>query len=109
MNIGSIEVIALAGELEIGRKSEIRSSLQLSASAKAVLVDCSGVSYADSTALAELMRFHGEADTRGVSVAILIGNKQFARLLQYAGLTDAFAVFESRAAALSYLGTHEAT
>ncbi len=108
MNAPSIAVIALSGELEISRKTEIRTALQLNEAARAVLIDCSAVSYADSTALAELMRFHSEADTRGVSVAILIGNKQFARLLEYAGLAGAFAVFESRGAALSYLGKRNA-
>jgi anti-anti-sigma factor len=108
VNAGSIAVISLAGELEIGRRAEIRAALQLAASATAVLIDCSEVTYADSTALAELMRLGQEADAKSVGVAILIGNRQFARLLQYAGLAHMFNVFESRAAALSYLGAREA-
>ena len=108
MNDGSIAVIPLAGELEIGRKAEIRSALQLPGSAKSILIDCSDVTYADSTALAELMRFNHEADAECVGVAILIGNPQFARLLHYAGLVHVFEVFESRAAALSYLGARNA-
>jgi anti-sigma B factor antagonist len=105
----SIAVIALSGELEIGRKAEIRDSLQLVENATSVLVDLSEVTYADSTALAELMRLHGEADTRNVSVAILVGHRQFARLLEYAGLSQMFAVFNSRAAALSYLAAPKTT
>ena len=49
------------------------------------------------------MRFHAEAAAAGVPVAVVIGNRQFARLLQYAGLGDAFAIFDSRAAALTFL------
>ena len=111
MSGSSIHVITLSGELEIGRKNEIREALRFSAAPAPApaLVDCSGVTYADSTALAQLMRFHREADTAGVKVALLIGSRQFARLLQYAGLGDVFHVFESRAAALSYLGTQNAT
>jgi anti-sigma B factor antagonist len=105
----SIAVIALSGELEIGRKAEIRDRLQMVESATSVLIDLSEVTYADSTALAELMRLRGEADTRDVSVAILVGNRQFARLLEYAGLSQMFAVFDSRAAALSYLGAPKTT
>ena len=42
----------------------------------------------------------------GHRVAIVTGvaNQQFARLITYAGLQEAFAVFEARAAALNYLG-----
>ena len=65
MNGASIAVIALSGELEIGRKAEIRRALQLARAPRSALIDCSEVTYADSTALAELMRFHAEADTRG--------------------------------------------
>ncbi len=104
-----IGVIVLRGELELSRKGEIRSALQLSDEATSFLIDCSGVTYADSTALAELMRFHREADTKGVNVALLIGNRQFARLLEYAGLPAMFQVFEDRAAALTYLGTRPTT
>jgi anti-anti-sigma factor len=105
----SIAVIALGGELEIGRKAEIRAALQMIESATSVLIDLSEVTYADSTALAELMRFRREADTRSVSVAILIGHRQFSRLLEYAGLSQMFAVFDSRAAALSYLAAPKTT
>jgi anti-anti-sigma factor len=105
----SIAVIALSGELEIGRKVEIRDTLQMVESATSVLIDFSEVTYADSTALAELMRFRSEADTRNVSVAILVGHRQFSRLLEYAGLSQTFAVFDSRAAALSYLASPKTT
>ena len=109
MKPASIAVITLNGELEIGRKAEIRDTLQMVESATSVLIDFSDVTYADSTALAELMRFHGEADTRNVSVALLVGHRRFARLLEYAGLSQAFAVFDSRAAALTYLGAPKTT
>jgi anti-anti-sigma regulatory factor len=45
----------LAGELEISRKREMRDALALSESARAVLLDLSDVTYADSTALTELL------------------------------------------------------
>ena len=103
----SIAVIKLSGELEIGRKDEIRSALAIPAAASAVLLDFSEITYADSTALAELLRFRTEAERAGVRLAIVTGiaNQQFARLITYAGLQDAFAVFEARAAALNYLGS----
>ena len=89
----SITVIRLTGELEIGRRDEIAALLVVSGSEAGILLDFSDVSYADSTSLAELLRFRDDAD-------IVIGSKQFARLIQYAGLGHAFRIFENRAEAL---------
>jgi anti-anti-sigma factor len=96
----SITVIRLSGELEIGRKSEIAAALVLDGNESGVLLDFSDVSYADSTSLAELLRFRDAAAKQNVPVAIVIGSKQFARLIQYAGLGHAFRIFNSRAEAL---------
>jgi anti-anti-sigma factor len=103
VNQDLVSVIALAGELEYGRRTEIRDSLQLKGVEKSILLDFSDVTYADSTALAELMRFHIESDACAVPVAVLIGHSQFSRLLTYAGLSDRFAVYEDRGAALAFL------
>jgi anti-anti-sigma factor len=99
----SLQVLRLAGELELARRDEIRAVLQLDAGRGNVLIDLTGVSYADSSIIAELLRFRGEAGEAGLRVAILIEGGRFARLLQYAGLTSEFAVFEQRAGALNYL------
>jgi anti-anti-sigma factor len=106
VNSHAITVIKLSGELEIGRRAEIRSALKCSphGGGTAVLIDFSEVTYADSTAVAELLRFHNEAAAARVPVAVVIGNRRFARLLEYAGMADAFAVFDARASALTYLG-----
>jgi anti-anti-sigma factor len=103
--VSAISVIRLTGELEIGRKDEIVRALQLTGSEGGILVDFFDVTYADSTTLAELLRFRREATAREVPVAIIIGSRQFARLIQYAGLADAFPLFDNRAAALTYLAT----
>jgi anti-anti-sigma factor len=98
-----VSVIRLDGELEIGRKDELARLLQLKGTESSVLVDCSSVTYADSTALAELLRFRADAQARAVSLAVLIESRQFARIVQYAGLAEAFAIFENRPDALAYL------
>lgn len=100
----SISVVSLRGELELSRKDEICRALTLSGTESAVLVDFSDVSYADSTALAELLRFYRQAMQASVTVALLIKSKQFARVIEYAGLGEAFQVFGDRSSALSYLG-----
>jgi anti-anti-sigma factor len=99
----SIAVIRLTGELEIGRRSEIAQTLVVNGSESGVLLDFSDVSYADSTSLAELLRFRDDAAKHNVPVAIVIGSKQFARLIQYAGLGHAFRIFDNRAEALTDL------
>lgn len=98
-----VVVVRLSGELEIGRKEAIRSALQVRGTEAAILVDFSDVTYADSTALAELFRFRADAQRHRIPVAILIGSRQFARIIQYAGLVEAFRVFQDRSEALAYL------
>lgn len=99
----SIGVVRLTGELEIGRRAEIAAALVLAGNESGVLLDFSEVTYADSTTLAEMLRFRDEAATAGTPVAILIGSRQFARLIQYAGLAHAFRIFEDRGEALTEL------
>lgn len=104
----SFVVIKLGGELEIGRKAEIAAALVVDPAATGVLLDFSEVSYADSTVLAELLRFRATAEAKHVPVAIVIASRQFARLIQYAGLSHVFAIYQSRAEALTFLATHQA-
>lgn len=99
----SITVIRLSGELEIGRKDEIAATLAVHGHEVGILLDFEGVSYADSTSLAELLRLRDDAAKHAIPVAIVIGSKQFARLIQYAGLSHAFHIFENRAEALMEL------
>ena len=104
MNAGSsLAVIRLAGELDIGRRDEIAKTLVVNGSELGILVDFAEVTYADSTTLTLLLRFRAEAEQHKIPIAIVIGSRQFARLIQYAGLGEAFAIFDSRAAALAYL------
>lgn len=99
----AIENVQLDGELEVGRKQEIRDAFSLRDGARGVLVDLSGVTYADSTALTELLRFCMTAQRQQVPIAVVIRTRQFARLVQYAGLASAFRIFDEREEALDYL------
>jgi anti-anti-sigma factor len=99
----SLCVVKLVGELDIGQRDEVAAALRLDDGDGPVLVDLGEVTYADSTVIGELLRFRNDAEARGRRIALLIGSPQFARLLQYAGLPEAFAVFDNRAAALTFL------
>jgi anti-anti-sigma factor len=98
-----LKVIKLSGELEIGRKDAIEHELHIEGNERGILLDFGEVTYADSTVLAILLRFHAEARRAGMPIAILIGSRQFARLIEYAGLAHAFSIFTERAAALTHL------
>jgi anti-anti-sigma factor len=97
-----VRVIRFSGELEIGRKNEIRDSLALN-DAGAVLLDLGEVTYADSIALTELLRFCAAAQRESRPVALVIQTPQFKRLVQYAGLASAFKIFQDRDEAAAYL------
>jgi anti-anti-sigma factor len=99
----TIGVIALSGELDLARRTELQEVLRLRDVHASILVDLSAVTYADSSILAELLRFRADAARRKVAVALLITTRQLSRLVQYAGLGDAFAIYDDRGAALSYL------
>ena len=104
MNVqGAIEVVRFTGELDIGRRSELRDGLSVGDTARAVLLDLSAVTYADSTALSELLRFNADAEARGVPVAMVVAAPQFERLIRYAGLYEVFSIFDDLGAALTYL------
>jgi len=101
-SMAPIQVVSLSGELDIGRKQEVRDALTITG-AVPLLVDFSEVTYADSTVIAELLRFGSEADREGLRVAIVITSPQFDRLITYAGLRDAFNIFDDADAARSFL------
>ena len=103
-----IVVIPLSGELELGRRDEIHQAMHVGGTESGILLDLSGVTYADSTSLAELLRLHKEARAHQVPVALVVVHPQFERLLRYAGLQTAFQVFRNRGEALSYLAENTA-
>jgi anti-sigma B factor antagonist len=99
----SVVVIALSGELDVGRSDEIARALALPPRATPVMLDLSEVSYADSTVISALFHFSEKATAANTPIAVLIVKPQLIRLLEYAGLGEAFPVFRERSAALTYL------
>jgi len=102
VNPESLSVVRMTGELDLLRRDEIGAMLRVTGPRPPMLVDLSEVTYADSSVLAELLRFHGEAKRHGVRVALVIASRQFARLVQYAGLGQAFHIFNSIDAARDF-------
>jgi anti-anti-sigma factor len=84
-------VITLRGELDLSNVDEMRSSLA-SASGPAV-VDLSGVTYLDSTALYEL----GVLRKRVGNVVLVAPSPQVRRTLEIVGFTKIFDIVDNRA------------
>jgi anti-anti-sigma factor len=102
MNWG-IAIVRLSGELDVARKQELRDALRFEDSTRGILIDLSSVTYADSTALAELLRFSMQVQREGIRLAVLIRSPQLDLLIRYAGCEGAFKIFRSREEALAYL------
>jgi anti-anti-sigma factor len=98
-----IGIVALSGELDLTRRDELRAAFALSDNHSSVLIDLSDVTYADSSILSELLRFRAEAQEKHVRLALLVVSRQLGRLIQYAGLGEAFAIYSDRGAALTSL------
>jgi anti-anti-sigma factor len=103
----SLDVVQFSGELDIDRREAVAAALSAAMPPRPALIDLSDVTYADSTIISELLRFRSRAERGGQRIAILVGASRVARVLEYAGLKDAFAIFEDRGEALTYL--HDTT
>ncbi len=99
----SLEVVQLSGELDIDRRDAVAAALSAAVPPRPALVDLTDVTYADSTIISELLRFRARAEHGGQRIAILVGGSRVARVLEYAGLKDVFAIFEDRGSALTFL------
>ncbi len=103
----SLDVVHLSGELDIERRDSVAAALAAAIPPRPALVDLTDVTYADSTIISELLRFRARAERGGGRIAILVGASRVARVLEYAGLKDAFAIFADRGSALTFL--HDTT
>ncbi len=103
----SLDVVQFSGELDIDRREAVAAALSAAMPPRPALIDLSDVTYADSTIISELLRFRSRAERGGQRIAILVGASRVARVLEYAGLKDAFAIFEDRGEAVTYL--HDTT
>jgi len=99
----AVEIVTFTGELDIARKEELRAALTRAQSASAALLDLAEVTYADSTALTELLRFRMQAQEHAIPGAMVVATPQLDRIIQCAGLGEAFDIFESRDDALRHV------
>lgn len=99
-----IEVVALAGELDIAATSEVRSRVEEAAARRALVLDLSGATFLDSSMLKELLRANAELDRSETQLVLAGIAPAVRRVLELTRTTELFTVADDRAAALALLG-----
>lgn len=85
--------VQLTGDVDIAVKDELRAQLDAAAEqSDTVDIDLSKVDYADSTALGLIIALRNRLRERGGSVRLVSPSERVRKLLNYAGLEQAFEI-----------------
>ncbi len=98
-------IVAVSGEVDIYTAPQFKECMVelLDAGVDRLVVDLSGVTLIDSTALGVLIGGVRRAHTAGGAIALVVANRAVERVLSITGLDRVFTIHESRAAALESL------
>ena len=100
----NMEVVALAGELDLAAAPAVRACVDAASGARAVVIDITGATFVDSSMLKELLSANSELaryDTRLVIAGTPPAVRRLLDLTRTAGL---FSLAEDRDGALAQLG-----
>lgn len=102
-SVGGTRVVAVAGEVDMGTTPRLRSALQqeLGSTRSMLVVDLSEVQFLGSSGLAVLVETKGAAGERGIPLRLVCSSREVLRPLEATGLTELFAIYPDRAAALT--------
>jgi len=94
-------LVAIAGELDMATVPRVSAALEAepAASAGAVVIDLAGVTFMDSTGIAELVKLEHGLAARSGRMAIACPEGPARLLLDVTGLAEQLAVFATRAEA----------
>ena len=85
--------VELSGEIDIALKDELRARFDAAAEqSDCVDIDLSKVEYADSTALGLIIGLRNRLRERGGTVRLVAPSQRMRKLLNYAGLDQAFEI-----------------
>lgn len=93
----------LAGEHDITTRRDVHLAFQQARENARVIVDLTGLTYIDSTAIDELYRAASRAGALGGRLVIVARNQRMIRLLSIAGLTARTPIVDSLRAAAELL------
>jgi anti-sigma B factor antagonist len=102
-------VVALEGELDLGRAPSLKWALvdSVDAGYKQLVVDLTRVRFMDSTALSVLVGVNRSLDV-GARLAIVCVNTNVLKIFELSGMDGAFAIFPTLDEALAYVRGHTA-
>jgi anti-anti-sigma factor len=105
---GSVSVVALVGELDLGTIPRMEEPLaEQLGQRSAVMVDLREVSFIDSSGIGALIRMFRSADGTPMNVLVDPGS-QVERIFEVAAVTDAMPIFTDEAMAMADLGKDSA-
>lgn len=88
-------LVELSGDVDIAMKDELREKLEQAAEkSNEVDIDLSRVEYADSTALGLIIVLRNSLHAKGGRVRLLRPTPRMRKLLNYAGLDQAFEIVD---------------
>lgn len=95
--IGAVPVAAVTGEIDVATAPALRERLQqlVGESAPTVVVDLSGVSFLDSTALGVLVGAHKRCREAGGQLRLVITEPRILKVFEITGLTEIFPIYET--------------
>ena len=98
-------VVPLSGDLDLGQRTALHERFAAAAAsgARGLVIDCTAVTYIDSTAVTELVRFLKRMADQGRPVAIASSGPQVNRVFEIILLHKAVAIFPTLATALHYI------
>lgn len=100
---GAGVVVAVAGELDMGRAQEFEAKLlaAIGSPATSVLIDLTDCDFVDSTALNVLVKAHNAVDGTSSRIALVAPGPGILKVLEITHLDHVFTIHPSRASALA--------
>jgi anti-sigma B factor antagonist len=95
-------VVTLSGEIDVAAAPTVRERLEQAASGDGTLiVDLTGVSFIDSTALGVLIGVHKQRAAAEADMRLVVSEPRILKVFEITGLTDLFVIVPSLAEAKS--------
>ncbi len=100
---GDTPVISVVGEIDVATAPSLRERLanQEAADASVVVVDLSGVTFLDSTALGVLVGAYRRLDDAGGALRLVVVEPRILKVLEITDLISVFPIFDSVDAAVA--------
>lgn len=104
---GAIPIVAVEGEIDIAVAPQLRSHLEdlLDRGDSSIVVDLTGVSFLDSTALGVLISTLKRCHASEGELCLVATDAQVLRVFEITGLTDVFSIVSSAAQAVEVVAS----